>query len=40
VIVDQGAGGTGVVPYLPLDQLGPSQAARPAQSAPTQGGRQ
>jgi modulator of FtsH protease HflK len=40
VIVDQGAGGTGVVPYLPLNQLGPSQAARPAQSAPTQGGRQ
>jgi membrane protease subunit HflK len=38
VIVDQGAGGTGVVPYLPLNQLGPSQASRPPQ-APTQGGR-
>jgi modulator of FtsH protease HflK len=36
VIVDQGAGGTGVVPYLPLNQLGPSQTPRPA---PTQGGR-
>jgi membrane protease subunit HflK len=39
VIVDQGAGGTGVVPYLPLNQLGTSQAARP-QPAPAQGGRQ
>ena len=38
VIVDQGVGGTGVVPYLPLNQLGPSQASR-APQAPTQGGR-
>ncbi len=38
VIVDQGAGGTGVVPYLPLSQLGNGQAARP--QAPAQGGRQ
>jgi membrane protease subunit HflK len=38
VIIDQGAGGTGVVPYLPLNQLGNGQAARP--QAPAQGGRQ
>ncbi len=37
VILDQGAGGTGVVPYLPLNQLGP-QGSRP-QQAPAQGGR-
>jgi membrane protease subunit HflK len=36
VIVDQGAAGTGVVPYLPLNQLG--TGARPAQP-PAQGGR-
>jgi modulator of FtsH protease HflK len=38
VIVDQGASGTGVVPYLPLSQLGNGQVARPP--APAQGGRQ
>jgi modulator of FtsH protease HflK len=37
VIVDQGAGGTGVVPYLPLNELGKQgQQPRPA----PQGGRQ
>jgi membrane protease subunit HflK len=41
VIVDQGAGGPGVVPYLPLNQLGNGQAPRqPQQQAPAQGGRQ
>ena len=38
VIVDQGAGATGVVPYLPLSQLGPSQTPKSPQP-PTQGGR-
>jgi membrane protease subunit HflK len=44
VIVDQGAGGTGVVPYLPLNELGKQpapqtpQPRQPAQSG--QGGRQ
>jgi membrane protease subunit HflK len=41
VIVDQGAAGPGVVPYLPLNQLGNGQAPRqPQQQAPAQGGRQ
>jgi membrane protease subunit HflK len=39
VIVDQGAGGTGVVPYLPLSELGKQGAQQPAR-APAQGGRQ
>jgi membrane protease subunit HflK len=40
VIVDQGAGGTGVVPYLPLNELGKPQSPQPRQpSAPAQGGR-
>jgi membrane protease subunit HflK len=39
VIVDQGAAGTGVVPYLPLDQLSKPPGPRPQQT-PTQGGRQ
>jgi membrane protease subunit HflK len=38
VIVDQGAGGTGVVPYLPLNELGKG-AQQPPRPAP-QGGRQ
>jgi membrane protease subunit HflK len=38
VIVDQGAGGTGVVPYLPLSELS-RQGAQPPR-APAQGGRQ
>jgi modulator of FtsH protease HflK len=37
VIVDQGAGGTGVVPYLPLNELG-KQGAQPPRT-PAQGGR-
>jgi membrane protease subunit HflK len=44
VIVDQGAGGTGVVPYLPLNELGKQpapQAPQPRQPAQSgQGGRQ
>jgi modulator of FtsH protease HflK len=39
VIVDQGGAGTGVVPYLPLNQLGTPQPPRP-QQAPAPGGRQ
>ncbi len=37
VIVDQGAGGAGVVPYLPLNELG-KQGAQPPRT-PAQGGR-
>jgi len=42
VIVDQGAGGTGVVPYLPLDQLSrphAPQSESPHPQAQTSGGR-
>ena len=38
VIVDQGAGGTGVVPYLPLSELS-RQGAQQSPRAPAQGGR-
>jgi len=38
VIVDQGAGGTGVVPYLPLSELSRQGAQQPPR-APAQGGR-
>ena len=34
VIIDQGAAGTGVVPYLPLDKLGGGQQAQPRPAAP------
>jgi len=42
VIIDQGAGGTGVVPYLPLDQLSrphAPQSESPHPQAQTSGGR-
>ena len=38
VMVDQGAGGTGVVPYLPLSELS-RQGAQQSPRAPAQGGR-
>ena len=38
VIVDQGSGGTGVVPYLPLSELS-RQGAQQSPRAPAQGGR-
>ena len=37
VILDQGASGQGVVPYLPLNELGARTSATPAASAPKSG---